>query len=304
MTYPFAQKARLTLGFNVMYGSIRHAGYDFGTADFSHDTNKNNDWIRAMDKGLCIGSALAKDGTGEYVIMYYPNQDVSFNYWHLGRRVAVIGKWYKEGDIIAYVGHSGKWAEHTHIGVKKGKRLGSLWDANILDPQPFFNKMKLWNNLAEDPVVILELTKEVEFLKKSIAQYQSDLIKREDALREATAEIKASVAEIALKANRITELEQLLLHEQNKPDTGLQQIEQLQILLDAEKRANGDLQHERENLFAANTALNTKISSILDEIKKQSQVIEEQAAWRLLHENTSLPLSYYLGMLIRRIIKK
>jgi hypothetical protein len=70
LVYPYAKKVRLTLGFNVMYGNIRHAGYDFGTSDLSHDSNPNDDWIRAMDDGEVIGSALAKDGTGGYVIIY------------------------------------------------------------------------------------------------------------------------------------------------------------------------------------------------------------------------------------------
>jgi septal ring factor EnvC (AmiA/AmiB activator) len=98
------------------------------------------------------------------------------NYWHLGRRVVKIGQKVKKGDIIAYVGHSGKYAEHTHIGFKKGRRLGSLWEEGYTtDPQPYFDRMELWSNLTEDPMKIAELEKKVSELTASMATMQSQI---------------------------------------------------------------------------------------------------------------------------------
>jgi hypothetical protein len=276
LCYPFELPCRQTLSFGATVTlangkKVKHSGIDFGSVDLR---KKGKPALYAP----CDGEILkGNDKLGGYCIaVYSKKENVSFIFWHIGKRISAIGAQVKRGEKIGEVGKSGVYAEHTHFQTEKGRSVRGTMTANTLDPKPFMQRMELRDNLIKEEQVDKELKAKVDLLTKELEQ------------------VRATNKQLLDEA----------LQSQNSLKIKQDELDRVNMLLEAEQRATRDLQNDIEQLKSANQTLNDKMSAVLDEAKKKDKEIESLTAYKLLHENGSLPIKYYIGLLLKKIAGK
>ena len=155
LCYPADRKLVLTTEFRVVIPKWgKHAGYDFSVIPFIGKPPEQMK-LRAMTDGQCLYAGKANDGSGWFVAIYYPKLNVTGCYWHLNKKMAISkGKMVSKANTIGYLDTSDYSPKHLHVQFNKGRIIRGSWCSAVVDPQLFFDRMKIYT----PPVVVTNLS--------------------------------------------------------------------------------------------------------------------------------------------------
>lgn len=240
LCYPFEEKCAVTLGFDEMYGSIRHAGYDFSTSDLRKRGKIN---IYAPFDGLVTRSV--RTSAGFYTCIYSQSENVTMEFWHIsGDKVVNEGQQVKKGDTIGHLGISGPYAEHTHVQFNKGNYVQGTWNANVTNPQPYFDRMDLRSNLMqEDSMLIEELKSQIDALKQQINDLEATVFSQKDILSQQEKEL------VILNDSKAS-YDKTIAEKQSELDTAIRAtndaVNQLNEIKAQDEEKDKTIQHQKE----------------------------------------------------------
>jgi len=154
--YPWDVKLPTTTDFGVVIPKWgKHAGMDFSIKKLIGKPLPKQ-VIRSAWDGVVLVAKKAGDGSGWYVCVYSEKEKVTEVVWHINKKMVVrAGQRVKKGQVIGYAETSNYSPAHNHLQFNKGKVTKGSWNAAVIDPQHYLNRMEIYVKPAPKPPVVV-----------------------------------------------------------------------------------------------------------------------------------------------------